>query len=189
MSLIHNLLQLLTVIFGLFVALASLFNWSPSIVFGLGLVSAVSALLSYFTGKWIERKFEFQIDSLERELRGRTLNEVDRQKLINLLTAIQEKSQTISLMGLQGNLESIRLANYLKECFCQAGFDVDGVWEDFLLGGTGPGIIIRQETADGPIGRAVCEAFESVGLQACIVALGANEQSNELEVIVGYQNT
>lgn len=52
-------------------------------------------------------------------------------------------------MGLDGDREAIRLANFLKQAFEKAGFKVDGVWEDSLIAGTGPGILIRQDKKEG----------------------------------------
>jgi hypothetical protein len=89
-------------------------------------------------------------------------------------------------MGLQGNTESIRLAHVLKQCFQDAGLAVDGVWEDSIYGGTGPAILVRQESQDGAAGLAISAALEMVGLETRIVALGSKSE-NKVEVIVAYK--
>ena len=87
-------------------------------------------------------------------------------------------------MGLQGNRESIQLAKFLKGVLEGAGFVVDGVWEESLIGGTGPGILIRQATIDGAIGQAIGAAFDEVGLEVRMVKYDAGDK---VEVIVGYE--
>lgn len=183
---VHDGLQFATVVFGLLVVVSELADWQGSVTLTFGLVSALTGLTGYFTGKRTEVALERKIKSLETEQAGRNLSATQLQVLTEGLRTIQKPGEPIHLMGLQGNRESIQLANVLKRAFEGAGFVVDGVWEDLLIGGTGSGILIRQEKMDGVIGQGVRAAFQHVGLEARIVELG-NRVQNKVEIIVAYK--
>jgi nucleotide-binding universal stress UspA family protein len=183
---VHGYLQFATVAFGLLVVVSELADWRGSVTLAFGLVGALTGLASYFTGKRTEAALERKIETLETEQAGRTLSATQFQVLTEDLRTIQKPSQPIHLMGLQGNRESIQLANVLKRAFEDAGITVDGVWEELFFGGTGPGILIRQEKVDGVIGQRICAVFHHVGLDAHIVELGDKAQ-NRVEVIVAYK--
>ena len=184
---VHDGLQFATVVFGLLVVVSELAHCPGSITFTLGLVTALTALTAYFSGKRTEAILERKIKSLEAEQAGRNLSAKQLQVLTEDLRTIQKPGKPIHLMGLQGNRESIQLANDLKRVFEGAGFVVDGVWEDMLIGGTGSGILIRQEKMDGVIGQGIRAAFHQVGLDARIIELGSRAQ-NKVEIIVAYKS-
>ena len=182
----HSGLQFATVVLGLSVVVSELADCPGWITLTLGLVSALTGLAAYFSGKRTEEILERKIKSLEAEQAGRNLSAKQLQVLTEVLRTIQKPGKPIHLMGLQGNRESILLANDLKRVFEGAGFVVDGVWEDMLLGGTGSGILIRQEKMDGVTGQGIHAAFHNVGLDARIVELGSSAQ-NKVEIIVAYK--
>jgi len=118
---------------------------------------------------------------------GRQLSPRQRHALTRRLQTIARPTQPVYLMGLQGNVESIELAKSLKPIFEDAGWVVDGVWEDNLIGGTGPGILVRQATADGPVGVGLKDALLDAGLESRIIPLGSSRAQDKVEVIIGYQ--
>lgn len=181
MKRLHDWLQFATVAFGLLVVVSELRAWPVTLAFGL--VAALTALAGYFTGKHTDVALEHQIEMLETEQAGRTLSTTQLQVLTKQLRTIPKPNQPVYLMGLQGNGESIRLANALKRVFEDAGFDIDGVWEDGLIGGTGPGILVRHPKIDGTVGQGIRAAFRQVGLETRIVEL-ASDVGNKVQVIV-----
>jgi hypothetical protein len=58
--------------------------------------------------------------------------------------------------------EPMFLANQLKEALDAAGFIGPPAYGNELVSGVGPGIYIRQNTKDGPIGTAIAAALKNV---------------------------
>jgi|SRR5213075_71030 len=178
-------LQFGAVAFGVLAAASAIAGWGDALTAAFGLVAALAALAAYFTGRSAEGALEGKIQALETEQVGRRLSAEQLKTLSEHLRSIPKPSGPVLLMGLQGNVESIRLAGALKQAFEDAGLAVDGVWEELLLGGTGPGILIRQEKQDA-LGVGMRDALLQVGLDARIIDLGRKTQ-HEVEVIVGYR--
>jgi hypothetical protein len=183
---LHGALQFITVCFAALVAVSEVVGWPKPISLVFGLVGAIAGLVGYFTGKRMEVALEREIHDLTTEQAGRVLTPIDLQILTSGLYPVQKSGNPIHLIALQGNRESIKLAASLKPAFENAGFAVDGVWEDGLIGGTGSGVLIRQQRGDGPVGVAIYAALQRVGLQARIVEMGRGSQ-NKIEVIVAYR--
>ena len=151
------------------------------------LLAAVSGLAAYFVGKRIQERLEDKIEWLEIEQKGRRLSAIQMETLSSHLQAIERpKELALVVIGLQGDREAIELANSLKESLEMAGLPVDGVWEDALLGGTGSGILIRQNRKNAVIGAGIAGALDKIGLQARVVELDTLPDS-KVEVIVGYR--
>jgi len=170
---------------GLLVVLFAL-SGSPQIAALFGGLAALSALGAHFTGQQIESDLDSQIDAMEAEQAGRTLSPEQLQQLTRRLRAAPRSDGPINLTGLQGDREAIRLAHVLKQVLVDAEFVVDGVWEDALIGGTGPGILIRQTKKEDSLGAAINVALHQVGLDAKIVVRGVDPPTR-LEIIVGYK--
>jgi hypothetical protein len=184
MKRLHDGLQFAAVAFGLLVVVSELRGWPVTLV--LGLAAAVTAFAGYFTGKHTDATLERQIEMLETEQAGRNLSATQLQVLTEQLRTVQGLKQPVHLTGLDGDREAIRLAHVLKRAFESAGFGVDGVWEDGLIGGTGPGVLVRHTKIDGVVGQGIHAALQHAGLETRIVELG-RDAGTRFEVIVGYK--
>src|SRR6266480_5797000 len=184
MKKLHDGLQFAAAAFGLLVVVSELPAWPTTLAFGL--VAAVAALAGYFTSKHTDVALERQIEMLETEQGGRSLSVTQLQVLTERLRTVQRLNRSVHLMGLNGDREAIRLAHVLKPAFENAGFGVDGVWEDSLIGGTGPGVLVRHTKIDAMVGQGIHAALQQVGLETRIVELG-KDSGNDLDVIVGYK--
>lgn len=151
------------------------------------LLAAAAGVAAYFTGKRNERYLRDRLGVLEAEQAGRRLDANQREALVGAFLSIAKPAIPIHLIGLQGDKEAIHLANALKHILEAGGFAVDGVWEDSIIGGTGSGILIRQDTTDGVVGIALAAALQRVGLGVRIVGLGAARSEGQVEIIVGYR--
>ena len=122
-------------------------------------------------------------DRLEAEQRGRVLSNDNKSALIVELRRLPKLSITLS--GIQGDRESIRFANILKDVFKSVGWSVDGVWEDIFLGGPGDGISVRQsEPLTNSMAQQIAEAFNKINVQARSVQM-TNTKGGRIEVVVG----
>jgi hypothetical protein len=88
-------------------------------------------------------------------------------------------------MGIQGDREAIRLANTLKDVLVFAGWEVDGVWEDILIGGVGSGILVRQgSSASDSLGQSISEALNQIQITSRLV-INPDLKPYQIEIIVG----
>jgi hypothetical protein len=88
-------------------------------------------------------------------------------------------------MGIQGDRESIRFANILKDILVEVGWEVDGVWEDIIIGGAGPGIVVRQGlSSSDSLGKIIIEALNQIQITSRFV-INRDLKPNKLEIIVG----
>jgi len=181
---VHGWLQFVSLGSVVFVVVSELLSCPKYVTLAFGAVSALTGLASYFTGKHTEAKLEAKIETLEREQFGRHLSVEQLRSLTDQLRAIPKPDQSVHLMGVDGNAEAIRLANALKGVLEDAGFLIDGVWEDSLIGGAGPGILIRHAKADAEASVAIQAALLRSGLEAHIVE---REAFKRVEIIVSYK--
>jgi len=115
--------------------------------------------------------------------RGRILTQKQREYLRGSLSNLSKTK--VFLMGIQGDSEAIRFANTLKDVFVDAGWEVDGVWEDILIGGSGSGIMVRQgPSTTGSLGQSVTEILNQIQITSRLV-IKADLKSHDLEIIVG----
>jgi hypothetical protein len=123
---------------------------------------------------------------LEAERQGRLLSP---DKVVNLTqhlrSVIQPKAE-IDLSGIEGDRESMRLAEQLAPIFRDAGFTVNDPYENSVIGGVGKGVAIRQVSKTGSTGVGVEAALSAVGLESRVIDMGANSYlgPNKVEVIV-----
>lgn len=150
------------------------------------LLAAGCGFGAYFTGKTFQATLKGKIENLEKRQTGRTIAPDQIYYLVTGLKKIQKPTLPIYIMGIQGNPESIQFANSIKKIFEMAGFAVDGVWEDVIIGGTGPGLLIRQEILDAPTGLSIMELFKNSAIEARIIAI-KGLKPERVEIIVGYK--
>jgi len=135
------------------------------------------------------------ISSIEYLKQSKTLRQLEDEQRGRILTPKQEKylRETFSslpktkvyLMGIQGDREAIRFANTLKDVLVAAGWEVDGVWEDIIIGGAGPGILVRQGlSASDSLGHSIVEALNQTQITSRLVIMPDNK-TGQLEIIVG----
>jgi len=120
---------------------------------------------------------------LEDEQRGRILTTKQIEYLRETFRSLPKTR--VYLMGIQGDREAIRLANTFKDVLIMAGWEVDGVWEDILIGGTGPGILVRQGSfASDSTGQKITEALNQIQITTRLV-IKPDLKPHQLEIIVG----
>jgi hypothetical protein len=123
------------------------------------------------------------LGQLEDEQRGRILTPKQKEYLRETFSSLPKTK--VYLMGIQGDREAIRFANTLKDVLVIAGWEVDGVWEDILIGGAGPGILVRQgsSTSDS-LGQSITEALNQIQITSRLVRM-PDLKPHQLEIIVG----
>lgn len=91
----------------------------------------------------------------------------------------------MSLTGIQGDREAIRFANTLKDVLVVAGWEVDGVWEDIIIGGAGSGILVRQgSSASDSLGQSISKALNQIQITSRFI-IKPDLKPDQLEIIVG----
>ena len=120
---------------------------------------------------------------LEDEQRGRILTTKQIEYLRETFRSLPKTR--VYLMGIQGDREAIRLANTFKDVLIKAGWEVDGVREDILIGGTEPGILVRQGSfASDSTGQRITDALNHIQITSRLVIM-PNLKPHQLEIIVG----
>jgi len=148
-------------------------DWISLVILAIGLV--ISAI------DYSEQSITLR--NLEDEQRGRILTTKQIEYLRETFRSLPRTR--VYLMGIQGDREAIRLANTLKDVLIVAGWEVDGVWEDILIGGTGPGILVRQGSfASDSIGQKITEALNQIQVTTRLV-IKPDLKPHQLEIIVG----
>ena len=123
---------------------------------------------------------------LEAEKQGRLLSPDKQMILMQHLRSVLDRKVKIDLSGIEGDRESMRLAEQLSPIFRDAGFAVNIPYENSVIGGVGKGIAIRQESIKGLPGTGIAAAFAAVGIESRVIEMGASYRGPELiEVIVG----
>ena len=123
------------------------------------------------------------LKQVEDEQKGRTLTPKQEKYLRETFSRLPKTS--VYLMGIQGDREAIRFANTLKEILIVAGWEVDGVWEENIIGGAGPGILVRQgpSTSDS-LGQRITDSLNKMQITARLVIM-PDFEPHQLEIIVG----
>lgn len=123
------------------------------------------------------------LKQLEDEQKGRVLKPNQRENLVRALKNLEKNK--IVLTGIQGDRESIRFANSIKDIFIDANWEVDGVWEDIIIGGVGFGITLRESSSDqNSRGKIINEILNKNQIKSRVV-LKPDLKSNQIEIIVG----
>lgn len=121
--------------------------------------------------------------NLEDEQRGRILTSKQKEYLRETFSRLPKTR--VYLMGIQGDREAIRFANTLKDVIVVAGWEVDGVREDIIIGGAGPGILVRQGPyVSDSLGQSITEALNQIQITSRFV-IKPDLKPHQLEIIVG----
>ncbi len=123
------------------------------------------------------------LKKLEDEQIGRILKPNQKNKLLEDLKNLPITK--VVLMGIQGDRESIRFANTIKEVLIKAGWEVDGVWEEIIIGGIGSGVIIRENSVKQDLNvNIINEIFNKNNINTRVVEK-KSPSSKPIEIIVG----
>ncbi len=128
-------------------------------------------------------KQSINLKNLENEQKGRTLETKQRESLKESFKKLPKTK--VELISIQGDRESFRFAKLIKEIMIESSWDVDGVWEDIILGGVGSGILIRQKSSEpNSIGGTISHMMNENNINARTVEM-TNFDSNQIQIIVG----
>jgi hypothetical protein len=122
---------------------------------------------------------------LEKEKIGRALTATQIEAFIGLLESVPKPTRPIEVVG--ADRESGRLGTTLKRALESAGFTVNPLAVDLLIGWTGPGILVRQKIVADPFGIKVRSALGAVGLDATVVEYDTEGIGRSIEIIIGYR--
>lgn len=123
------------------------------------------------------------LKKLKTEQKGRTFEPKQRDNLIKDLKDVTKTK--VTLMSIQGDRESYRFANELKEILIELNWDVDGVWEEIIIGGIGPGISIREKSSEiNSIGKIINEIINGNNITSRVI-MKSNLEPNLIEIIIG----
>jgi len=123
------------------------------------------------------------LQKLQNEQKGRVLEQKQKK---NLVKALEQISKTkVVLISIQGDRESYRFANVIKDVLVESNWEVDGVWEDIILGGAGPGLLIREKSSEpNSIGKMVHETMNKNNIDTRIVSK-SDLEPDLIQIIVG----
>jgi hypothetical protein len=149
----------------------------------LDVISLVILLIGLFISALDNLKQSKDFKKLEDEQKGRVLKPNQKE---NLILAFKKASKTkVVLMSIQGDRESFRFANVIKEILVESNWEVDGVWEEIIIGGIGPGLVIREKSAEPKsIGNILIETMNKNNIEARTV-IKSDLKPNLIEIIVG----
>lgn len=123
------------------------------------------------------------LKNLEDEQIGRTLETEQREKLKESFKKLPKTK--VELISIQGDRESFRFAKLIKEVMIESDWDVDGVWEDIILGGVGQGLIIRQKSSEpSSVGSMINDMMNENNINSKTVVM-SNFKSDQIQIIVG----
>lgn len=149
----------------------------------LDIVSLLILLIGLIISAIEHFKQSKDLKKLENEQKGRVL---EPKQIENLLEALNTLPKTkVELTGIQGDRESVRFANTIKEILIEVDWEVDGVWEDIILGGIGPGITIREKSNNPKsIGKNIMEIMNKNHIETRLV-IKSDLKPDQIEIIVG----
>lgn len=163
-------------------------DWIKSILteisdFHLDLFSVLMLVIGLIITAIDNSKQSKYLKKLEGEQIGRILKPKQRNNLLEDLKHLSNIK--VVLMGIQGDRESIRFANTIKELLLESGWEVDGVWEEIIIGGVGSGVIIRENSLkQNSIGNIINETFSKNNIDTRVVEK-TNLSPERIEIIVG----
>ncbi|APY00338.1 hypothetical protein [Lacinutrix venerupis] len=151
--------------------------------FHLDIVSVLMLVLGLIITAIDNSKQSKYLKKLEDEQVGRTLKPNQRNNLLEDLKNLPIIK--VVLMGIQGDRESIRFANTIKEVLIEAGWEVDGVWEEIIIGGVGSGVIIRENSVkQDSMGNTINGTFNKNNINTRVVEK-TGLSSERIEIIIG----
>jgi hypothetical protein len=155
-----------------------------------GLLTAITGIAQYISGKQVNDALEETIETLKKDQQGRHLSEAKFGQLTNELRAITKPNLPIRVDGSQGNVESVKYGMMLMQALKDAGFAVSGVGEVWGFGGgIGPGVQIRSAEAVRGIAKSIGVAFEAAGVDGVQVPDDNVDHltGDNVEILVGYR--
>lgn len=163
-------------------------EWLKSILTGiydfhLDIFSALMLVIGLIITAIDNSKQSKYLKKLEEEQVGRILKPNQRNNLLKNLKNLPIIK--VVLIGIQGDRESIRFANTIKEVLIEAGWEVDGVWEDIIIGGVGSDVIIRENSLkQDSMGNVINETFNKNNINTRVVEK-TDLAAERIEIIVG----
>tara|TARA_B100002049_G_scaffold228567_1_gene203217 strand:- start:529 stop:1095 length:567 start_codon:yes stop_codon:yes gene_type:complete len=149
----------------------------------LDIISLIVLIIGLLISAIDHLKQSKSLKKLENEQQGRILEPKQRQNLLNDLNNIEKIK--IILTGIQGDSESIRFANSIKNVLVEANWEVDGVWEDIIIGGIGFGITIRENSSDSnSVGKSLNKIMNKNQIKSRVI-LKTDLKPDHIEIIVG----
>ncbi len=123
------------------------------------------------------------LKKLEDDQKGRTLESKQRESLLDSFKKLPKTK--VELISIQGDRESFRFANIIKEIMIEANWDVDGIWEDIIIGGVGPGVSIREKSSEpNSKGSIINDIMNQNNINSRTVIM-SNFEPNQIQIIVG----
>ncbi|UAM99583.1 hypothetical protein K8354_07205 [Polaribacter litorisediminis] len=149
----------------------------------LDIVSVIVLIIVLIITAFAHLKQSKDLKNIEVEQKGRIIELKQKKNLLNDLKNIEKIK--VMLTGIQGDRESIRFANSIKNILVEAKWEVEGVWEDIIIGGVGFGITIRESSSDSnSIGKIMNEIMNKNQIKSRII-FKADLETNCIEIIVG----
>ena len=149
----------------------------------LDLVAIIILIIGLLITAIDHSKQSKNLKQLEDDQKGRILKPKQRENLVNALNNLEKTK--IELMGIQGDRESIRFANSIKDILIEVNWKVDGVWEDIIIGGIGFGLAVRENSsAPNSKGKIINEIMNKNQIESSFV-FKPDLKLNQIEIIVG----
>jgi hypothetical protein len=124
-----------------------------------------------------------ELKKLESEQKGRVLEVKQRENLIDVLSKISKTK--VDLMSIQGDRESFKFANAIKDVLVELNWEVEGVWEEIILGGVGPGVLVRENSSEpNSIGKIINKTMNENKINTRVV-IKSDLKPNLIQIIVG----
>ncbi len=149
----------------------------------LDIVSLIILIIGLVISAIDHSKQSKNLKKLEDEQKGRVLEPKQRE---NLLVALKKLPETkVVLMSIQGDRESFRFANTIKDILIESNWEVDGVWEENIIDGVGPGVLVREKSSEpNSIGKIINEIMNENNINTKTV-IKSDLEPNRIEIIVG----
>jgi hypothetical protein len=88
-------------------------------------------------------------------------------------------------MSIQGDRESFSFANVIKDILFESNWEVEGVWEEIIIGGVGPGLVVRESSAElKSIRKMLNQILNDNKIDSGLI-LKLDMKPNVIEIIVG----
>jgi hypothetical protein len=149
----------------------------------LDIVSLLILLIGLIISAIEHFKQSKDLQKLENEQKGRVLEPIQKKNLLESLKKTSKKR--IVLMSIQGDRESFRFANVIKDILFESNWEVEGVWEEIIIGGIGPGLLVRESSAElKSIGKMLNQILNDNKIDSRLI-LKLDMKPNVIEIIVG----
>lgn len=128
-------------------------------------------------------KQENDFKKIEEEQKGRFFEDKQTKNIVEKLEGVSKVK--IILSSTQGDRESLRFANSIKDLFTILNWEIDGVYEDIIIGGVGSGLLIRENNLkDNSVGKTINRIMNQNEIKSRIIQK-SDIDVNLIEIIVG----